>query len=60
LTAKQYKAARLKLGLSHSQLAKRIGRHKSIISKRERGLKPITTEAEQTILRLLEKQEAGK
>ena len=41
----EYRAARERLGLTQEQLAERLERHSSIISKRERGVKPILMEA---------------
>lgn len=49
LTREEYRKARERLGLTQQELAETIGRHPSIVSKRERGLKPITKEAELSI-----------
>lgn len=49
MTAAQYRAARRALDLTQAQLAELVNRHPSIISKRERGEKPITREAELSV-----------
>lgn len=61
MTADEYRRVRRSIGLTQHELADRIGRHPSIVSKRERGLKPVTREAELAILHLrdhLERVEA--
>ena len=60
MTKEEYKALRLRMGWSHEKLAEQVGRHKSIISKRERGVKPITTEAELAIKYLANQNEAER
>lgn len=49
MNSDEYRAARVALGWSQKRLAEYLDRHISIISKRERGLKPITREAELAI-----------
>ena len=46
MTADEYRAKRLLLGWTQKRLAEYVGRNVSIISKRERGLKPVTRESE--------------
>lgn len=50
MTPKDYTALRERLGWTQQELADYVGRHVSIISRRERGEKPVTREAELAIL----------
>ncbi len=59
MTAAEYRAARIALGWSQKELAEYVGRHKSIISKRECGVKPITREAELAIAGAARKRRRG-
>lgn len=49
MTGEEYKKARERLGLSQAELGRELGRHQTLIGKREREEKPISTEAEMAI-----------
>ena len=59
MTAKEYRKARKRLGLSQQQLAKKIGRRQTCVSKRELGDKLIGLEAAMAMRFLLERQQGG-
>ena len=46
MTGKEYRRLREELGMSRAELARRVGRHHSIITRREKGDRAISTEAE--------------
>ena len=53
MNGEDYRTTRERLDLTQPQLAKRLDLHTQTISKRERGILPVTTEAEYAIRYLL-------